>query len=376
VYESTHPMTARRSRPRRWPLFLPFGLVVVLAAVWSGAWFFASAKAQTTFAGWREREAKAGRICRCEKETIGGYPFRIEVRCTEPLAELRSPQPPIALKAKDLLGAVQVYDPTLMIGELAGPLTIGEPGKPPNYVANWKLGQASVRGTPKAPERVSVVFDEPVIERPGETGNAAHVFKARRVELHGRVKAGTPADHPVIDLALLLMAASMPGLHPAAETPMDAEIVASLRGLKDLAPKPWPERLRELQAANGTIEITKARVQQEDVIAVASGSLGLSPRGNLDGRLQVTIVQLEKALKKLDLDRLLSEGQAGSTLSALDQIIPGLGSIARQNAPSLIASIGQRTTLEGKPAVTLPLRFVDGTVFLGMVPVGRLRPLY
>ena len=146
--------------------------------------------------------------------------------------------------------------------------------------------------------------------------------------------------------------------------------------MKDLAPKPWPERLRELQAANGTIEITKARVQQEDVIAVASGSLGLSPRGNLDGRLQVTIVQLEKALKKLDLDRLLSEGQAGSTLSALDQIIPGLGSIARQNAPSLIASIGQRTTLEGKPAVTLPLRFVDGSVFLGMVPVGRLPPLY
>jgi hypothetical protein len=368
-------MTARRSRPRRWPLFLPFGLVVVLAAAWSGAWFLASAKAQTLLAGWREREAKAGRIYRCDREAIGGYPFRIELRCAEPIAELGSPQPSIALKAKDLLAAVQIYDPKLVIGELAGPLTVGEPGKPPNYIANWKLGQSSVRGTPAAPERVSIVFDEPVIGRSGETGNAS-LFKAQRAELHGRVKTDPAADHPVIDLALLLMAASMPQLHHAAGTSFDAEIVGVLRGLKDLAPKPWPQRLRELQDANGTLEIIKARVQQEDVIAVGSGSLGLSPRGHLDGRLQVTVVQLEKALKKLDLERLLSEGQARSTLSALDRIIPGLGDIARQNAPGLIASIGQRTMLEGKPAVTLPLRFVDGTIFLGMVPVGRLPPLY
>ena len=120
-----------------------------LAAVWSGVWFLASANAETTLAGWREREAKAGRIYSCEKQTIGGYPFRIEVRCAEPLAELRSTEPPVALKAKDLLAAVQVYDPKLVISELEGPLTIGEPGKPPNFVANWKLGQSSVRGTPR-----------------------------------------------------------------------------------------------------------------------------------------------------------------------------------------------------------------------------------
>jgi len=375
MYESTYPMSAPRSRHRRWPLLLPFALVVVLAAGWSGLWFLASAQAETTLAGWREREAKAGRIYSCEKQTIGGYPFRIEVRCAEPLAELRSTEPPVALKAKELLAAVQVYDPKLVISELEGPLTIGEPGKPPNFVANWKLGQSSVRGTPEAPERVSFVFDEPVVDRIGGSGNT-NFFKAQRVELHGRIKSGSAADHPVIDLALLLMAASAPELHPATTTPIDADIVVVLRGLKDFAPKPWPERLRELQAANGAIEIAKARVQQEDVIAVSSGTLGISPRGNLDGRLLVTVVQLEKVLKKLDLERLLSGGQAGSALGALDRIMPGLGDIARQNAPSLIASIGQRATLEGKPAVALPLRFVDGAVFLGPVPVGRVPPLY
>ncbi len=53
-----YPMsTARR---RRWPVFVPAGLVIILAGLWTGFWFFASAKAETTLAGWREREAKSG----------------------------------------------------------------------------------------------------------------------------------------------------------------------------------------------------------------------------------------------------------------------------------------------------------------------------
>jgi hypothetical protein len=361
-------------RRQRWPLFLPFILLVVLAALWSGLWFFASAKAETTLNGWREREAQAGRVYSCEKQSIGGYPFRVEVRCLVPAALLRT-EPPVALKAKDLLAAVQVYDSNLVVSELQGPLTIGEPDKPPNFVANWKLGQSSVRGTPAAPERVSFVLEAPTVDRIAEGGNV-NVFKADHAELHGRIAAGSAADHPVIDLALLLQSAVAPELHPAAKDPIDADVVAILRGLKDFSPKPWPERFREVQAADGRIEIVKARLQQEDVIAVSTGTLALTSSGNLNGNLQITIVRLDKVLKKFDLERVMSEGQIGSSLNALDRLMPGLGNMARQSAPGLIASIGQRTTLEGKPAVALPLRFVDGAAYLGPIPLGRTQPLF
>ena len=39
------------------------------------------------------REAKAGRIYACTRQTVGGFPFRIEVRCTEPSVELRGAEP-------------------------------------------------------------------------------------------------------------------------------------------------------------------------------------------------------------------------------------------------------------------------------------------
>jgi hypothetical protein len=366
------PIPRRRSR---WPLFLPFILVVVLAILWSGAWFYASAKAETVLNGWREREAKVGRIYTCQQESIGGFPFRIEVRCLVPAAEWRSSVPPLAFKAKDLLAAVQVYDPNLVISELQGPLSIGEPGKAPAFVANWKLGQSSVRGTPQAPERVSFVFEAPVVDRLADGGNV-NVFKAERAEVHGRIAAGSAADHPVIDLAMLLQSAVAPELHQAAREPFDMDVVAQLKGLKDFSPKSWPDRFRELQAAGGRIEIVKARAQQDDIVAVGAGTLGLTAKGNLDGNLQITIVRLDKVLKKFDLEKVMSEGQVGQTFNSLDRILPGLGNVVRQNAPSLISSLGQRTILEGKQAVALPLRFDDGAVFLGPIPVGRTPPLF
>ena len=369
--------TARRRR--RWPIFLPLVLAVVLAATWSGFWYFAATKAQETMEGWRAREVKEGRIHTCESENFSGFPFRFEMRCISPTTELRSNQPPLMLKAQQILAALQVYDPTLVIAEFSGPLTIAEPGQPPAYTASWSLAQASVRGTPMAPERASIVVDGPTVERSTEGSNTT-LLKARRVELHGRLVGGSVAENPVIELVLRTAAAAAPDFHPATVQPLDADISTTLRGLADFSPKPWPMRFREMQERNGSIEIIRARVQQGDVLAVSAGTLSLTPRGGLDGQMQITVVGIEQVLKALDLDRIMSEGKVGQAVNALDRLVPGLGNLARQNArPGILAglgAIGQNSTLDGKPAVTLPLRFADGAVMLGPFPVGRVPPLF
>jgi hypothetical protein len=374
-------MRQPESVPRRrlWPVFVPIGLVVVLAFAWSGFWFVAAGAAEKTIAGWREREAHIGRIYGCEKQTVSGFPFRIEVRCVDPSIELRRNEPPLALKASDLVVVSQVYQPTHLITELVGPMTIAEPGQPPSYVANWALGQSSVRGTPKAPERASIVVDRLTADRVGG-GAPVNVLKADRVELHGRIAEGSVAGDPVIELALRLAAATAPELHAFTRQPIDAELSAKLYGLADFSPKPWPVRFKEMQARGGRIEITGARVQQGEAIAVSAGALGLTMRGGLDGQIQVTIAGLETVVRSLDLDRAMSQGKVGNAIGALDRLIPGLGQAARQNAaPGIIAALramGQPTTLEGKPATTLPLRFNDGQILLGPFPVGRVPPLF
>jgi hypothetical protein len=358
-------------RRRRWPLFLPFILVLLLALAWTGIWFYAAGRARDEIAAYRAREAQAGRVQDCASQSIGGYPFRLEVRCEGASFELRG-TPTLRLKLPSALAAVQVYDPKLLISEFTGPLEIAE-GSTPSAVVNWSLAQASVRGLPGPLERASLALDEPTVR----TASGDVLFRARHAELHGRPAGDAAPGRPAVELAVRLNGAVADKLHPLAAKPLDADVAAVIRGLDDISPKPWPVRLREWQARDGRLEIVNARIAQDDVIAVGAGALRLTPRGTLDGNLQVTVVGIDKVLKMFDIDRIMSEGQIGATLSALDRLVPGLGGIARQNAaPGLVAALGQRTVLEGKPAATFPVRFADGAVFLGQFQVGVLQPLF
>lgn len=358
-------------------------LVVLVALVlggWSALWYYAAGQAREVLEGWRAREAKAGRVYTCGSDSIGGYPFRIEVNCEAATALFRAIQPPLEVKTAGILAAVQIYQPNLVISEFTGPATIGDPGRPATFSANWSLGQASVRGTPAVPERTSVVFDAPVIERLSGASRES-VLRANRIELHGRIAEGSVADKPVIEAALRAEGVSAPSVHPATAQPLDADITAMLRGLNDFAPKPWAVRFREIQAAGGRIDITRARIQQGMVLAVGSGQLALNPQGRLTGQLRVTIAGVEELLDKIGAQRMVQNSPTMDRLAGfLDRFSPGLGSAARQQAGSNIAAginmLGEQTTLEGRRAVTLPLRFDDGAVFLGPIPIGHTPALF
>ena len=59
---------------------------------------------------------------------------------------------------------------TRLIGDITGPLTLAELGQPPSFVADWARARLSVRGRPPDPEGVSVLLDEPRLDRVGGGG--------------------------------------------------------------------------------------------------------------------------------------------------------------------------------------------------------------
>ena len=372
---------SRSTRRRNQRYIGILALSVALIGGWSWFWHYASGKAEVAIDGWRAREAKAGRVYKCGSQSIGGYPFRIEVECDKASALFRSNQPPVEIKTRGMSVAAQIYDPTLLITEFHGPLTIADPGKAPTIIADWKLGQSSVRGTPSAPQRVSLVFDGATVDRIGG-GTRENLLHARRIEVHGRIVEGSVTNNPVIEIVTRLTRAAAPTLHPAAAHPIDADITALLRGLKDFSPKPWSARFREMQAAGGRIDITQARVQQGETIAAGSGSLSLNANGRLVGQLRVTVVALEPFLASLNVPQAVQASpDMDKVAGALDRLLPGLGGVARQQATSSnfslgINLLGEQTTLEGKRAVTLPLHFDDGSVFLGPIRIGSVPALF
>ena len=366
-----------RTSRSRW-VIAPLAAVVVLAALWTGFWFYASSTAQGTLTQWRQQEARLGRTYTCGSQSAGGYPFRLEVRCDDAAVEMRAFQPVLLIAAKSLLVVAQVYDPNLLIGEVTGPLTVTQAGAPEALVANWRLAQVSARGRPNAPERVSMAADDLRIDRGREGG--PRLAAAAHLELHGRADTSSTSNSPAADLVLRLSGATAPAAGGLGAQPLDAEVTAVLRGLKSFAPRPIPAMLRELQAAGGRLEVASARLQQGETIVQANGTVGLSPATRLDGTMTVTIAGFDKFMASLG--SLAKAPPASNTpgrpaLSAFDRLAPALGGGGRdQIAAGLLGLLGERTVLEGKSAVTMQLRLSDGAASLGPIPLGQIPPLY
>jgi hypothetical protein len=224
-----------------------------------------------------------------------------------------------------------------------------------------------------------MVADEAAITPLAGAGGEG-MLRARRIELHGRVAAGTVLDRPVLDLAATLAGFAAPALHPMARKPFDLTATGVLRGLDNLRPLPIPARLRQLQTAGGRLEIKHARLQQGNLTAVAVGSLGLTPGGRLDGELTVTVTGIEHVLPQLGIDLSTATNTLAPALGMLDRLAPALGRAARDSAGTGLAMglslIGKPAELEGRKALALPLRFADGAVYLGPLRVGAVAPLY
>jgi hypothetical protein len=392
-------MTLAPRRRSLWRLFIMPVLVLVAALAWSAFWFYAASKVDETADAWRAREAKSGRIYDCAKRSVAGFPFRFEVSCSGASVALLSQtaaasQAPITARLSEILVVAQLYDPKLLIAEFAAPATISGPDQL-SLMVNWSKARSSIVGLPAIPQRAAIVFDDPAIDRVNASVQTP-LARAKHVELHARLADGSAQDHPVIETVLQIAGGSLRELHPLLAEPFDADVRTLLSGLKDFSPKSWPGRFREIQAAGGRVEIAQSRIAQGDLIAVASGTLGLNASGRLDGELQMMVAGIEKVIPALGIDKMLQDGMPQATLDrvapgvktqdvsdllgALDRAIPGLGKAVKQNANVGVAAginaLGKEATLEGKKARAFPLRFADGAVFLGSLKVGQVPPLF
>ena len=147
--------------------------------------------------------------------------------------------------------------------------------------------------------------------------------------------------------------------------PIEAEVDTVLRGFKDLSPKPWADRFREMQAAGGGLDIKFMRVARSDAIIVGEGTLTVNAHGKLDGLIHVAIVGIERIVPLLGVDRMIGRSidrlagsdNASQGLGALDRLVPGLGGALRDTAnASLIDNLkkmGQPTEVDNKPAISV-----------------------
>ncbi len=385
------PARPRRSPPprRRLLRFLVLAAVIVALPIgWTALWSYAASIANEALAGWIAREAALGRVYACGSQSIGGFPFGIVIHCDKASAAFNSNRPPFDVSAGDFTFSAQVFRPTLLNGEISAPVTLADPGQGPAFVANWSAARLTLLGLPPEPERVTVDLTKPRLDRTAGA-NAGMIFQADRLEVDGRIIAGSARRNPVIEASAKVTAALAPSFHPLLAEPLAGEIDAVMRGFKDFLPKPWSVLFRDMQAAGGGIEIKTLRLARSDAALLGTGTFTINASGRLEGELRVTVAGVENIVPLLGVDQLIGQGidrltgGSGSPaqgLGALDRLLPGLGGVVRESASTglieTIKRMGEPTKLDGKPAVALPLRVTDGIVYVGIIPVAAVPALF
>jgi hypothetical protein len=346
--KSTQPSQAPQ-RSRFW-LYAPYVLVLGVVLGWAGFWFIVKGRVAAGFDQWIAREAEGGRDWACERRSIAGFPFRIEVKCAGvTLARRNDPSAP-ALSLGPLLVLAQIYDPRLVIAETAGPLTAtwadGRKGE-----MSWAGARMSLRSTSGGFERASLVLDKPVF---ASTGLEMEPVRAARLEAHLRPAPARAAEQ-AYDLSLDLSALSLAGLDQLAGTrePADVKLAATATHAGAFLGGLTPATLEIWRAAGGAVEFSNFGIVKSRAVLEGAGWLGLDDYRRLKGRIE-------------------------ASQSGIDQI-GGMRLGGLLDAGALFSGRPAVTTEKGRNLKPLPpIEARDGRVFIGplRLPGTPLKPLF
>jgi len=353
-------MTDLPPKPKRWKLYLPFVVLAVVAVGWSAFWKVAAGMTESGLDDWFAQERSQGREWACPNRSVGGYPFRLEVRCAAPTFTGRVGAVAGAGSVGDVLVAAHLYNPSLVLAEVGSPLAFKAQDGSLDLSLAWTRLQASHRVRKGGLERDSLEIESPVL-RVANKGAVVLSAKAEAFEVHLRPNPDRAAAVSALDFALRLSKLDAPALDgmSAYAGPMDAVFAATVLQTEALRGGEFPQSLEQWRQAGGNAEIREFKIAKGQALVVASGSLGLDDAHRPAGRIDLQLTGMGPLLQRFGL----SPGNA-----AVGGLLGGLLAGKGPQAPAQGGADG---------VLRLPLELNQGRAMIGpmRLPV-VLSPLY
>lgn len=337
------PSTPKR---RSWLITLPLIVFVLAAAVWGGVWLYVKGEVERAFDAWLAAEAAQGRPHQCPQRGVGGFPFRIDISCAQPVVLLDTPTGPLEARLGGLTATALVYRPDHVLADLRAPLTLVQGGSELGAV-DFLRGQASLRNAAGILERFSLVLDQPRVSRGGRPDAAAE-----QIEVHTRQVPGTTRQARDFDVAL-----SARSLAAAGQRPEQGATVA-LTGVARNLPTGADARsglIAQWARGGGTVELQGLRLTRGTGVLAASGSLGFTPAGRAQGEFRATMAE------------------SSAIFSGIG--VPGFGDLGMVVGP-MLGLVGRPADIEGRRGTEVLVKVEDGLLSIGAVQVASFPPVF
>ncbi|MEZ0169202.1 DUF2125 domain-containing protein [Microvirga sp. TS319] len=345
-------ITAESGRRSRFWLYTPLILLLLVAAAWSVAWFVIRNRTAEMLDTWIMSEKRIGRHWTCTDRTIAGYPFRIEIVC----GALSLKQGAVTASFGRTEAIAQVYQPRLVIAEVAGPLHVSD-GQV-TVQGRWDLLQASIHASQTGLQRLSIAANAPKVTVTGLLPQEI-ATSGQHLELHLRPNPSR-ASEKAYDAALSVKQASIPQLDALIGgtelTDLNADVTATQTA--DFQGRPLAQELERWRGAGGVLDVLMLSVTKGPRRLEAKGQLNLDEEHRPAGQLNVAAA---------GLDGLIGNITGSRTGGAL------LGALLGQN-PRARDKTGAQPQLAPLP----PLSLNNGFLAMGpfVIPNFRLQPLY
>jgi hypothetical protein len=312
--------------------------VLVVAAVWTGAWLWAAGQIETYVRSMADNDGSAAPRLVCASLGVGGFPFAFDVTCGDAMVSSGD----ITVTAKGLKATAEVYNPTHVLVFAQSPVSFADAFTGSQSRLDFAALQASARLSGWRVGRVSVVLEQPVWN---DTVLGDRLLaSAEHLEAH---LVDDPAGHDAAKgLAALAAYARIEGLvAPGFEVAAgEASFEGEVTGLGDDVRRYGDaDMLRRWQAAGGRFELSRFTGSDGANRFDASGTFGLDSDGRLEGQLKVT-----------------STGLVERFGTAIPEAYRGLVVGARQADGSYVTSVN----------------IAAGVVFSGVVPAAMIPPLF
>lgn len=309
--------------------------VVLVCAVWIAGWLYVAGRVEAEIEALARADGVTQPRLSCASLSVGGFPFLFSPRC----ADARIDSGDVTVSLPRLEGSALFYRPTHVQLFAAGPARIEDAFNGTVREIDWSDLRASIRLEGDRLARASLVASDLAVSDRlfGETLLA----RAEAAELHLLGSPGPESGDPdLLDLYLRLEDADIPAFEIARGT---LTLDAQASGVPQMGDWGHPDLLWLWQREQGELTLRGLEAAADDIALRASGTARLDDNGLVNGTLSVSARGLGERFEAIAADPI------GAVM---------LG------APDAEGNYSQAVTARA------------GTLFVGIIPVQRVPPLF
>jgi hypothetical protein len=294
-------------------VYLPFLGLLLICAAWSVLWKVTASNVEAGIDQWFADEQKAGRLWSCKDRDLGGYPFRIEFRCSAPSFTTAPGNVTASGSVGDILAVANVYQPSLIVAKAQAPLHFQTADL--QVDVKWDDLEVSHRMKDGEFDNAASQVTRPVVTI-AKSGSAVEVLRADRIEAYARPRQTGGG----LEVALRAIQAKVPMADRVTgeDAPLDLIARASADSQGLLVPAPLPFRLEAWRRAGGGLDIAELKLGKGAALVEATGRFTLDDAHRPQGRLDLQASGVEPILQRLGVPT--AAVAIGSVLSGL---LPG-----------------------------------------------------